>query len=149
MRSVEVIPNLWLGDLSCALNAKFLCVHGIDTVINCTVRYPFCDSYDLLCYRVPVRDRGLECDFIAMCGYLCSVLPLINDLLSVGHRILIHCYAGSHRSVCIVLCYLMRYGELSLQESIDTLQSKWLYLGLNFVTSLVRYSQLLVATGSV
>lgn len=147
MPAIEVLPNMWLGDIRSALDLEFLTSHRITTIINCTVKYPFPvlssgsgSSTELQCYRVAVRDRGIEEDFEMMYKYLLQVVPLIQSLLLDNQRVLIHCYAGCHRSVCLVLGYLMHYGEFTLQESINVLQSKWDRVGLNFLQSLVRYS---------
>lgn len=141
MVAVEVLPNLWLGDIRSALDAEFITHNRITTVINCTVKYPFTDTVQQLKkIRVSVRDRGNQEDSDVMYEYLKQMVPVIHTLLVNGHRILVHCYAGCHRSVCLVIGYLMCYGKMSMQESIDTLQSKWPRLGLNFLTSLARYS---------
>jgi protein-tyrosine phosphatase len=71
------------------------------------------------------------------------MVPFIHKLLLSGERVLIHCYAGCHRSVCLVLGYIMCYTQFSLQESIDVLQNKWNRVGLNFLQSLVNYSLLI------
>lgn len=142
MVAVEVLPNLWLGDIRSALDPDFIIHNRITTVINCTVKYPFIDTVqNLKKIRVSARDRGNQEDSNVMYEYLKQMVPVIHTLLIGGHRILVHCYAGCHRSVCVVIGYLMCYGKMTMQASIDTLQSKWPRLGLNFLTSLSRYGE--------
>jgi protein-tyrosine phosphatase len=139
MGATEIIPNLWLGDIRSALNNDFLTNNHIDVIINCTVKYPFTDL-PVTKIRVSVRDRGIQEDFDDMYLYLEKVVPLIFKLLNEDRRVLIHCYAGRHRSACLVLGFLIKYGHLTLQESIDTVRSKWPRIGLNFASSISRYS---------
>jgi protein-tyrosine phosphatase len=138
MIATEIIPNLWIGDIRSALDPEFLKKFQITVIINCTTKYPF-PSHNSTQIRVPVRDRGTDEDTERMYDYLCTVVPTIYDLLSKGERILIHCYAGCHRSVCLVLGFLIRYAGMTLQQAIDTLQSKWSRVGLHFSRSLCRY----------
>lgn len=139
MIATEVIPNLWIGGIKCALDLDFLNRTKITVIINCTTKYPF-PKYRAIQIRVPVSDRGTDHDIDLMYDFLITIVPNIYQLLQKGHRILVHCYAGCHRSVCVVLGFLMKYGKLTLQQSIDTLQSKWPRVGLNFSRSLCRYA---------
>ena len=139
MFATEIIPNLWIGDIRSALDLDFLKSRRISVIINCTTKYPF-SNYNSTQIRVAVRDRGKPEDIDNMHKYLCDVVPVIYDLLSKGERILIHCYAGCHRSVCLVLGFLIRYANMSLQQAIDTMQSKWTRVGLHFSQSLCRYA---------
>ena len=87
MSAVEVLPNLWLGDIRSALDVSFLSSHKIMVVINCTVRYPF-SNYPMKRYRVAVRDRGIELDFNRMYTYLERIVPFIHKSLLAGERVL-------------------------------------------------------------
>jgi len=137
----EIIPNLWIGNIRHAQNLEFLAKHKITTIINCTTKYPFPSSHSLNIkkIRLPVRDRGVEQDFDVMLQCLHQIVPVIFQYLEQGERILIHCYAGCHRSVTVVLAFLVKYADMQLQEAIDTLQSKWPNVGLNFLKSLTDY----------
>lgn len=139
MFATEVIPNLWIGDIRSALDLAFLKSHRITVIINCTTKYPF-PKHNSIHIRVAVRDRGIAEDIDTMYHALNKVVPEIYRLLSRGERILIHCYAGCQRSVCIVLAFLIRYADMTVQEAIDTLHTKWSRIGLHFSESLCRYS---------
>lgn len=138
MIATEIIPNLWVGDIRSALDVDFLSSHRITTIINCTTKYPFPD-YNSNQIRVSVRDRGIPEDTDAMYEYLCKTVPIIYALLHKGERILVHCYAGRHRSVTLVTAFLMRYARMTMKEAIETMQSKWPRVGLHFAASLCKY----------
>lgn len=139
MFATEIIPNLWIGDIRSALDVSFLKRCKITVIINCTTKHPF-PNHNSTQIRVAIRDRGVQEDIDLMYKYLHSIVPTIYNLLSDGERVLIHCYAGCHRSVSLVLGFLIRYGNMSLQEAIDTLQSKWNRIGLHFSPSLCKYA---------
>lgn len=139
MIATEIIPNLWIGDIRSALDLTFLKQHKITVIINCTTKYPF-PNHNSTQIRVAVRDRGIQEDIDTMYNYLHKIVPVIHKLLQKGERILIHCYAGCHRSVSLVLGFLIRYANMTLQQAIDTLQSKWARVGLHFSQSLCRYA---------
>lgn len=138
MFTVEIIPNLWIGDIRSVQDESFLHKTKFTVIVNCTTKYNFPDINAKL-IRIPVRDRGIQIDIDNMYEYLIKVVPEIYKLLNNGERILIHCYAGRHRSVALVSGFLMKYGNLSLQEVQDTLQSKWRRIGFNFKSSLEKY----------
>ena len=142
MIAVEIIPNLWIGDIRSIQDPLFLSKTRFTVIINCTTKYNFPDIKTIN-IRVPVRDRGINEDFDMMYEYLVKTVPKIYDLLESGERILIHCYAGRHRSVALVSAFLMKYGKLTLEEVINTLQSKWKRIGFNFKSSLERYESYL------
>jgi protein-tyrosine phosphatase len=139
MIATEIIPNLWLGDIRSALDLDFLERYRISVIVNCTTKYPFPD-YKSTQIRVAVRDRGIEQDMDDMYTCMQEVIPIIHQMLERGERLLIHCYAGRHRSVCLVLGFLIRYAQMPLQEAIDAVQSKWRRVGLNFSRTLCRYA---------
>jgi len=138
MIAIEVIPNLWIGDIRSALDRSFLRKYKITAIINCTTKYPFPD-HESIKIRVPVRDRGLDEDIDMMYTCLLDIVPTMYDLLSKGERILVHCYAGCHRSVCLVLAFIIKYADMSLREAISLLRMKWPRVGLHFSRSLCRY----------
>ena len=139
--AAEIIPNLWIGDINSANDTKFLCENNVTVIINCTVKYGWCKlPYPVTRIRVPINDRGIQEDFDMMYTYMNKVIPVIYLYLSAGRTVLIHCYAGRHRSVCIVLGFIMKYAEMDLQEAIDALQNKWPRVGMNFLHSLSKYS---------
>lgn len=138
MFAVEIIPNLWIGDIRSIQDEPFLYKTKFTVIVNCTTKYNF-PNINAKLIRIPVRDRGIQIDIDNMYEYLIKVVPEIYELLNNGERILIHCYAGRHRSVALVSGFLMKYGNLSLQEVQDTLQSKWKRIGFNFNSSLEKY----------
>ena len=62
MIAVEIIPNLWIGDIRSIQDPLFLSKTRFTVIINCTTKYNFPDIKTIN-IRVPVRDRGINEDF--------------------------------------------------------------------------------------
>ncbi len=135
--AVEILPNMWLGNISAALNIDFLKSNKITCIINCTDTCPFVE-YDIKKIRIPIKDNGTEEEIFKMYTVLDKATTLIYELLH-KYPILIHCYAGRQRSVSVVLAFLMKYARFTLQEAIDALRKKKPKIGINFSHALVRY----------
>jgi predicted protein tyrosine phosphatase len=120
----EILPGLFIGDRENAADAKWLKQNRITVLINCTKTLPFPDNAGLIhVLRVSVRDNLETSEIEKMRKYLVPVSDKIAEWLP-NHNILVHCYAGRQRSSSIILAYLIRYGELTLDEAIRLLQSK-------------------------
>ena len=135
--AVEILPNMWLGNIYSALSIDFVKDNKITCIINCTDLFPFAD-YNIKKIRIPVKDNGTAVEIHKMYTVLDTAVSLIYDLLH-KYRILIHCYAGKQRSVAIVLGFLMKYANFTLQEAIDALRKKKPRIGINFSQALVLY----------
>ena len=56
--------------------------------------------------------------------YIAAAIEYIDDMVSAGDRVLVHCHAGRSRSVCVVIRYLMEYEKLSQGQALALIQSK-------------------------
>jgi protein-tyrosine phosphatase len=134
----EIIPGLWIGDRRSAENPK-----GFDVVVNATVDFPFADQ-SLINYRVPVRDnRRLE-EILKMTYYLPKIISEIHHERQKGHKILVHCMAGSQRSATIVAAYLMKYYQMDIPQAMELIRSKrsvTFFPLVNFKMSLVLFKK--------
>jgi dual specificity phosphatase 12 len=120
----EIVSGLWIGDRESALSIQWLKQHKISVVINCTRSVEFADYPGLKhVLRVPVNDNLERTEVEKMSKYLIPVSDKIAQWLP-DHNILVHCYAGRQRSSTIILAYLMRYGEIPLDEAIRLIRTK-------------------------
>ena len=55
----EILPNLWLGNIKAATDARWLGEKGIKAVFNCTKDIPFVPTIPRQ-YRIPVDDNLQE-----------------------------------------------------------------------------------------
>jgi len=122
--ATQVLPGLWIGDRFAANNLGWLQEKNIGAVVNCTRSQGFASGPSLKqALRVPVRDNLEEDEILKMSKYLEPVTEKVHEWIK-HHNVLVHCYAGRQRSSAVVLAYLIRYGDIPLQEAIELLQSK-------------------------
>ena len=146
--ATEIYPGLWLGDIIAASAKHFLKNKRIHCIFNCTVAMPFTDSKEVTTrIRVPVKDN-LQIDQIYMLyKYLDKIVNIIFKQLQQGHNVLVHCHAGKQRSVTVIAAFLMKYGDMSKDEAIDTLRTKRSVAALpeiNFDQALIQYEKMLI-----
>lgn len=115
----EIIDNLYLGSLHAGSNGKELQNQGITRVINLSyVSYP---KYEGITYKtINVYDN--QSADIAV--YFDECVAFIDDALSRGEKVLVHCFAGISRSTSIVLAYLIEKYNHSLPDALRIVQEK-------------------------
>lgn len=117
----EIITNLWLGNIIDSRNLEF--INTIDVVINCTKNLPFNSEHNKQ-IRIYVDDNLERQEIVNMYKHLKKITETINQLLTEGKSIFVHCYAGKQRSATVVCAYLMRYLNLSYSTAKDLLRTK-------------------------
>lgn len=120
----EILPGLWLGDIKAALDTGFLKDKQIQCVINCTDKHPFADDpIVMIKYRLPVKDNLEIAEISKLYQCLDDVADCIKQHLP-SYNLLVHCYAGKQRSAAVIIAYLMKYGQLDLNNAIAGVKSK-------------------------
>ncbi len=119
--AMEILPNLWLGNILDARNKEFM--EKIDVVINCSKNIPFYSKKSLN-IRIRVNDDLTELEITNLYKYLHNVTAVIHKHLRDNKIVLVHCYAGKQRSASIVCAYIMRYLNISYIEATDLMRSK-------------------------
>jgi len=120
----EIISGLWIGDLNDAYNEEFYKDNMITIAINCTIDQGFLDLPRIKKIRVPLTDR---LDPIRDMNLLKSN---INQILDFIHQkieeenIFIFCYNGLTVSALICALYIVKKGNISLENINDILHSK-------------------------
>jgi hypothetical protein len=70
-------------------------------------------------YRFPIGDFGLPTP-----GQMKSLLDRLDESLSAGHKIYLHCWGGIGRTGTTVGCYLVRRGKTG-EEALEQLAEWW------------------------
>jgi hypothetical protein len=114
----EVIDNLFVGSADSVSS-----IIPFSLVVNCTKDMPF-PKYETKCIRVSVDDSPENTNlFIEYIKGHC-VLEQIHEALTNKLRVLVYCYAGINRSCSVVVCYLMKYRNMTANEAVRFLQTK-------------------------
>ena len=141
MNAAQIIPGLWIGNLTAALDERFLVSENIACIINCTKHQPFC-SLPLTKIRIPVHDNLDIHEIYALYTMLDKAADVINCLLHESETILVHCHAGRQRSVAVLAAFFVKYGDMGISQAIETIKSRWAAAdGSNFIYALEQFSQ--------
>ncbi|GCB61672.1 dual specificity protein phosphatase 13A [Scyliorhinus torazame] len=122
----EVWPNLYIGDLTVALDRFRLWKLGITHVLNAAhkqIASSGCqdfygtsvDYYGIAAQDLPNFD--IAAHFNSASEYIYRALDIL------GGKVFVHCTFGYSRSVSLVLAYLMTYHHLSLLNALKTVAS--------------------------
>jgi len=123
----KIIDNLFIGNYESPIDLKFLKDNNIRLIINCTKSY----SYDVLdnvqMMRLPITDFNSPENNIILAHSIDKILEIIDIYLECKEGVLVHCHMGQQRSALIVVCYLMKYKNMNLENSIKEVKLKRKY----------------------
>lgn len=119
----QIMPRLWLGNRTAALDPQFLKEKGIDTVFNCSKDIPFHPSIRRR-YRVPVDDnlQAEEIRNLELWSY--EIVYKMNNEYKEGHTILVHCAAGMQRSPAVVAMFLIGLYGMTHEQAMKYIQER-------------------------
>ncbi|HOT74270.1 MAG TPA: dual specificity protein phosphatase family protein [Candidatus Wallbacteria bacterium] len=80
--------------------------------------------------RHPIKDFG-----IAPREFIKEILDEIDEKISEGKRVYVHCWGGIGRTGMIVGCYLVRHGYASGESVIDKIKELRANISNNFIAS--------------
>jgi atypical dual specificity phosphatase len=101
--------------------AERLASQGFRTVINLTERPWTYGVAALAVQQLPMSDRHIEQTTRAT---LDSAVRLIEQGISAGHGVWVHCQGGIDRTGCVIACYLTSRG-LTAEAAIDAIKERW------------------------
>ena len=119
----EILPNLWLGNIKAATDAKWLAEKGIKCVFNCTKDIPFVPTIQRQ-YRVPVDDnlQAEEIRNLNLWSYE-IVYKMLREY-KTGQPMLVHCYAGMQRSAACLAMFLIATKNMTPDQAYEFIKDK-------------------------
>jgi len=118
----EIVPGLWIGSKGNATSASWVRDHNIKFIVNVSRDIPTPFTSAINTYRIPVDDSRDENGAIIKHWPITSAA--IDDVLSHGGGVLVHCYAGIQRSAATVTAYLMWKRCLTARDAMKLVNSK-------------------------
>jgi protein-tyrosine phosphatase len=114
----KIIDGIYLGNACNSRDYYNLKDKNIKSIVNCTVEFPnyFPDEFNY--YNVPILDESRQ----KITDYLNETTKFIHDNIENGN-VLVHCFMGASRSVAIVVAYLVRYHNFTVEEAIAKIDS--------------------------
>jgi len=117
----EILSGLWLGNILDAKNKEF--ISSLDIVVNCSKDIPFL-SKNTKNIRIPIDDNLDKQEIKNLLKFLPKITSFIHTSLTNNKNILVHCYAGKQRSASVIVAYLIKYLNISLDKAILLVRSK-------------------------
>ncbi|XP_076654009.1 dual specificity protein phosphatase MPK-4 isoform X1 [Halictus rubicundus] len=120
----EIIPGLYLGNLTAATDIEWLREAKIDyvlTVDSCPLPRKIQELLPNLTIKyIQITDMPRE-DLLTHFG---DSYEFINHALETNCRILVHCYFGVSRSATLVIAYLMKKYGKSFSDTFEVVKEK-------------------------
>jgi protein tyrosine phosphatase len=120
----EIIPNLWLGNRNAPKETENLKKNNIQLIINCSkdIIYPIDPNIEVI--RLSIHDLNTTESNEILANKINYLTYIINVYLNNNIGVLVHCYAGVQRSATVVLCYLLKYKNMSLDMAKTIMKEK-------------------------
>ncbi|KAK3888921.1 hypothetical protein Pcinc_007051 [Petrolisthes cinctipes] len=123
----ECYPGLYIGDIGAAKNKEFLKKVGITHVLNTAQgnKFAMVDTEADYYKDVGIQYLGLKLLDIATANiaqYFEDGARFIEDALSSGGKVLVHCFMGISRSATISCAFLMLHRNMNAIEAITSLR---------------------------
>lgn len=117
----QILDHLYLGCRKAASTHQKLRELGITRILNVTPVANQLDPLDSFLYKqIAVEDSH----DVNMLQHLPEAFSFIEDARSCGEKVLVHCHAGMSRSVTIILAYLIKYYDHSLESAYDFVKQR-------------------------
>lgn len=127
MSATEILPNLWISGIVGVRSNIFYKNNNIKCVINCSKDLPFYSS-DTLNVRIPVHDNLKKIEIQNLYKYMEKATNIIHSHFKNNQAVVVHCYAGKQRSASIIVAYLIKYGNMSIEDAVNSIKSKRAYV---------------------
>jgi len=121
----QITDQIWVGSYGEVCNDPFLDERNITHILCCAeefaLRAGFPYSSNRIGYKIPLVDD--KADENTMASFLEGASKL-NDWISDGKNVFVHCFAGMSRSVSVVITYFMVYKGWSYQIAFNHLKNR-------------------------
>ena len=107
----RITKNIYIGDYKSSYNNKYF-----DVIINCTDSLPFY-SKNTINRRFHIKDDLSFKSNIQFLKQIGSLLQFIHTYDQMNKKILVHCHVGMQRSAAVIASYLMKYHNLTCNQS--------------------------------
>jgi len=131
----EILPNLYVGNCPMSLEdvdelvdelgpTAVLCLQTDEDFRNWQIDWPkLAARYGergVELRRVPIRDF----DPLDLRANLRTAVDTLAELLAAGHKVYLHCTAGSGRSPSVAIAYLHWHKGMELEEAVQHVQQR-------------------------
>ena len=139
--ATHIIDNIYLGNGYNASNWKELETKNIGLIINITNEIPNYYSDNIEYYNIDIKDIG-ESDLHPYLDKFIEKITSFKKYNIENKNILIHCYMGSSRSASLVVAYLIKFKDMSIDKAINFIINKREIVNINkkFIEDLKKWN---------
>ena len=119
---IEVLPGLWISSTKYSENAEFLKDKNISFLVNCQKDLDFLGKSNG--YSDEIRKNIEKYEILKFNKYLFEITEMIHKKIKESKNALVFCDNCLQKSPTIVLCYIMRYGMINYENSLEILRTK-------------------------
>ena len=120
----QITDNIFIGNKEIAKDVNQLRKNGITHIVNCANELKYLIKYHKEAFDwlfLPLVD----CSYTGnITKHLSGAVQFIDDAVTNGHKVLIHCSAGVSRSCSITIAYLMYKENISFELALDRVIDK-------------------------
>lgn len=106
MSHSKIINNLYVGNQYSTSIMK-----RVDTIVSVGSKSK--TEKNVNTYKISIRD-STNTD---LSPYLTDITKYIDDELNKNHRVLVHCKGGINRSPVIIVAYLCKYKDMTIEQA--------------------------------
>tara|TARA_B110001469_G_C9617865_1_gene307761 strand:- start:77 stop:517 length:441 start_codon:yes stop_codon:yes gene_type:complete len=119
---IEILPCLWISTFKVSENASFLLDKNIGFLVNCQNDLDFLGKSKNYNHEISLNVQKYE--ILKFNKYLFEITERIHNKIKNNINTLVFCENAIQKSPTIILCYLMRYGMINYQNSLEILRTK-------------------------
>ena len=127
---MEIISGLYLGNKYNAIDENFLNSRKINIIINLSLDIPFIKNFNEI-KKIRINLKNKFNNFEEKNKYnnefsyqIPNLLTFIWENIQKGKNILIHDKNGKFSSISLILCFLMKYLKINLNNAYKVLRIK-------------------------
>jgi len=124
----KIISNIFLGTAFNAADLKWLQENNIEVIVNVT---PGISNYFPNKFEYYNFDQVLDIGASSLRPYYEKFYQIMEENVPQNRRILVHCFAGRSRSTSLVLYYMMRKYNWSLETALTYLKERRPFININ------------------
>jgi len=119
----KIVEGLYITNYQSALNVQNIQFNNIHTIINCTKKNDRV-NLNVNYLQVPIDDPPSFEDIQFVNNNFMKITRYIDNSISSGKNVLVHCVMGSQRSATIIALYLMTKYGMGYNDAIGYIKSK-------------------------
>ena len=135
----HIIDGLFIGSESNAKSLEELCSENIRCIVNVTSHVPLYHSDQFHYYHISADDTQKQ----NLLDHFDQAYTFIHNAIKNNEKVLVHCVAGISRSPAVVISFLMRYANMTMNDAYEFVKEKRSIVSpnLNFMGQLLQYEK--------